>query len=251
VKILDFGIAKVMRGESSIGMSPNQPQLTATGQTLGTLEYMSPEQLMGRPLDGRSDVYALGVVAYELITGRLPFPDAKGPAALITAQLKQSPTPPSEVNPGSIPVGVDRIVLKCLEKDRNHRFGDMTQLASAVTECLSAGGMWGSAPAGQPSPPRVMTPQPMAPLPQPMAPPMQPMAAPMPMGLPAMGPPPAMQPHALGYGGVPRAPMAGDATGPATRDAIAAARGSTTWVWIVVGIVALGAVIGAVLAQTM
>ncbi|HEY3801320.1 MAG TPA: serine/threonine-protein kinase, partial [Kofleriaceae bacterium] len=61
VKILDFGIAKVMRGDS---IDPQSPQLTATGQTLGTLEYMSPEQLMGKPLDGRSDVYALGVVAY-------------------------------------------------------------------------------------------------------------------------------------------------------------------------------------------
>ena len=65
------------------------PQLTATGQTLGTLEYMSPEQLMGKELDGRSDIYTVGVLAYEMITGRLPFPDAKGPAALITAQLRQ------------------------------------------------------------------------------------------------------------------------------------------------------------------
>ena len=96
VKILDFGIAKVMRGDS---IDPQSPQLTATGQTLGTLEYMSPEQLMGKPLDGRSDVYALGVVAYEMITGRLPFPDAKGPAGLITAQLKQTPQPPSQANP--------------------------------------------------------------------------------------------------------------------------------------------------------
>ncbi|HUS33458.1 MAG TPA: serine/threonine-protein kinase, partial [Kofleriaceae bacterium] len=96
VKILDFGIAKVMRGDS---IDPQSPQLTATGQTLGTLEYMSPEQLMGKQLDGRSDVYALGVVAYEMITGRLPFPDAKGPAGLITAQLKQTPQPPSVANP--------------------------------------------------------------------------------------------------------------------------------------------------------
>ncbi|HEY0195067.1 MAG TPA: protein kinase, partial [Kofleriaceae bacterium] len=65
VKILDFGIAKVMRGDS---IDPASPQLTATGQTLGTLEYMSPEQLMGKPLDGRSDVYALGVLAYEMTT---------------------------------------------------------------------------------------------------------------------------------------------------------------------------------------
>src|SRR5215510_8671022 len=68
VKILYSGIAKVMRGAT---IDPQSPQLTATGQTLGTLEYMSPAQLMGKQLDGRSDVYALGVLAYEMITGRL------------------------------------------------------------------------------------------------------------------------------------------------------------------------------------
>ncbi len=145
VKILDFGIAKVMRGEGSV--DPNAPQLTATGQTLGTLEYMSPEQLMGKQLDGRSDIYALGVLAYELSTGRLPFPDAKGPAGLITAQLKQTPKAPSLVNPaGQIPAGVDRILLKCLEKDKNNRFADVNVLARAVQECMSAGGQWGSDP---------------------------------------------------------------------------------------------------------
>src|SRR5204863_354989 len=106
VKILDFGIAKVMRGDGIAG--DMSPQLTATGQTLGTLEYMSPEQLMGKQLDGRSDVYALGVVAYEMITARLPFPDAKGPAGLITAQLKQTPQPPSTANPkANLPAQAD------------------------------------------------------------------------------------------------------------------------------------------------
>ena len=136
VKILDFGIAKVMRGES---IDPQSPQLTATGQTLGTLEYMSPEQLMGKQLDGRSDVYALGVVAYEMITGRLPFPDAKGPAGLITAQLKQTPLPPSQANPkAGLPPAADRAILKCLEKDKNNRHADVTQLANALQEVLDA-----------------------------------------------------------------------------------------------------------------
>jgi serine/threonine-protein kinase len=134
VKILDFGIAKVMRGDS---IDPASPQLTATGQTLGTLEYMSPEQLMGKPLDGRSDVYALGVVAYEMITGRLPFPDAKGPAGLITAQLKQTPMPPSQANPKSqLPQPADRVILKCLEKDKNNRYPDVTALAVGIQEVL-------------------------------------------------------------------------------------------------------------------
>ena len=136
VKILDFGIAKVMRGDT---IDPQSPQLTATGQTLGTLEYMSPEQLMGKPLDGRSDVYALGVVAYEMITGRLPFPDAKGPAGLITAQLKQTPQPPSTANAkANLPPAADRVILKCLEKDKANRYADVTALAAGLQEVLRA-----------------------------------------------------------------------------------------------------------------
>jgi serine/threonine-protein kinase len=135
VKILDFGIAKVMRGDT---IDPQSPQLTATGQTLGTLEYMSPEQLMGKPLDGRSDVYALGVLAYEMITGRLPFPDAKGPAGLITAQLKQTPMPPSQAHPkGGLPKAADRAILKCLEKDKNNRYPDVSALAVALQDVIN------------------------------------------------------------------------------------------------------------------
>ena len=135
VKILDFGIAKVMRGDT---IDPQSPQLTATGQTLGTLEYMSPEQLMGKQLDGRSDVYALGVVAYEMITGRLPFPDAKGPAGLITAQLKQTPVPPSQANSkAGIPPAADRAILKCLEKDKNNRHADVSAFAAALQDVIN------------------------------------------------------------------------------------------------------------------
>jgi len=136
VKILDFGIAKVMRGDGIAG--DMSPQLTATGQTLGTLEYMSPEQLMGKPLDGRSDIYGLGVVAFELITGRLPFPDAVGPAALISAQLKKVPPTPSSAHPeGNIPEAVDQLILKMLEKDKNNRFRDATELRREIDGILS------------------------------------------------------------------------------------------------------------------
>jgi len=134
VKILDFGIAKVMRGDS---IDPQSPQLTATGQTLGTLEYMSPEQLMGKALDGRSDVYALGVVAYEMITGGLPFPEAKGPAGLITAQLKQTPQPPSVRAPkAALPAAADRAILKALEKLKENRHADVTAMAEALQDVL-------------------------------------------------------------------------------------------------------------------
>ncbi len=134
VKILDFGIAKVVHGD---GFGRNdQPQLTATGQTLGTLEYMSPEQLMGKELDGRSDIYGLGVVAYELLTGQLPFPDATGPAALIAAQLRKVPPPPSQVNQ-KIPLHVDGLILKMLEKTREGRHADVDALRVACNKVLA------------------------------------------------------------------------------------------------------------------
>ena len=137
VKILDFGIAKVMRGDG-VGKEGQQiQQLTATGQTLGTLEYMSPEQLMGKELDGRSDIYAVGVLCYEMMTGRLPFPDAIGPAAQIAAQLKKTPQRPSEVRPEmEIPAEVDEIVLKCLGKRPPDRYDDMEQLRGIGVDLL-------------------------------------------------------------------------------------------------------------------
>jgi serine/threonine-protein kinase len=99
---------------------------------------MSPEQLMGKPLDGRSDIYGLGVVAFELITGRLPFPDAVGPAALISAQLKKVPPSPSQAHPrGNIPDLVDHLILKMLEKDKNNRFRDATELRREIDGILS------------------------------------------------------------------------------------------------------------------
>src|SRR5262249_37888027 len=138
VKVLDFGIAKIIRGD--IGGN-NAPQLTATGQTLGTLEYMSPEQLMGKQLDGRSDVYAMGVLAYELIVGHLPFPDANGPAELIAAQLKKIPPPASAANPsGDVPAGCDAILLRMLEKDRAKRYQDVDEVAADITAVLQSGG---------------------------------------------------------------------------------------------------------------
>ena len=152
VKILDFGIAKVMRGDASGLGGDMSPQLTATGQTLGTLEYMSPEQLMGKPLDGRSDIYGLGVVAFEMLTGRLPFPDAVGPAALISAQLKKTPPVASQINPGgNIPPVVDKLILKMLAKDKNQRFRDVGELRREIEEILSGAGRSSSGRAGSSS----------------------------------------------------------------------------------------------------
>ena len=264
VKILDFGIAKVMRGDS---IDPQSPQLTATGQTLGTLEYMSPEQLMGKALDGRSDVYALGVVAYEMITGRLPFPDAKGPAGLITAQLKQPPQPPSVANPkAKLPPEADRIILKCLEKDKNNRYADVTALAEALADMVAHSGdakassasspalsrnelletqrteLSGAGLAGGPMP---MPPQMMQPNPNGFGPPNASMSmgqfAPQPMM-------PQQQQHSQPqYASLPpmqlqHQPAAAIAPRPAS---------SSKWIWWVVGLLALGAAAGAILALVM
>ncbi len=137
VKILDFGIAKIVSGE----IGGQSPQLTATGQTLGTLEYMSPEQLMGKQLDGRSDVYAMGVLGYELLTGRLPFPDAVGPAALIAAQLKKTPEPPSVAKPAAqIPPGIDQLILKMLEKNKDKRHANVEEVAENCKQLLVTSG---------------------------------------------------------------------------------------------------------------
>jgi serine/threonine protein kinase len=143
VKVLDFGMAKVAHGD---GADPNSPKLTAIGQTLGTLEYMSPEQLMGaQSLDARSDIYALGVLAFEMITGRLPFAEIKNPVALMMAQLKQTPPTPSSVNPnGGIPPEVDAIILRCLLPKKDGRFADVGELAAAIQALI--------APAPMPAP---------------------------------------------------------------------------------------------------
>src|SRR5262249_33831937 len=148
VKVLDFGIAKIIRGDIG-GGGPQQPQLTATGQTLGTLEYMSPEQLMGKQLDGRSDIYAMGVLAYELMVGPLPVPDAQGPAELIGAQLKKTPPAPSVALPtGNIPPTVDAVVLRMLEKDRTRRYQDVDELAVDLEPLVRTNGVAsGTAPA--------------------------------------------------------------------------------------------------------
>jgi serine/threonine protein kinase len=263
VKILDFGIAKVMRGDS---IDPQSPQLTATGQTLGTLEYMSPEQLMGKQLDGRSDVYALGVVAYEMTTGRLPFPDAKGPAGLITAQLKQTPQPPSVANPkAQLPQAVDRVILKALEKDKNNRYPDVSAMSAALQEVIdhardSANSLAQPASASQRLAPQEMLETRRGEMPQ-MAPPPMPVS-PQPLGVHLSGPVrpqtpipyPQPQPQnaidrvaPMSY---PQAPVAQQQM-YAPHGSVAMEKKSSKLIWWVVGLLALGAAAGAVLALVM
>jgi serine/threonine-protein kinase len=133
VKVLDFGIAKVISDERSM------PALTAVGQTLGTLEFMSPEQLRGQKLDGRSDLYALGMMAYEMLTGTLPFPSVKNPLDIINFHMKQEPPPPSKLTEKvSIPAGVDAIILKMVAKNREQRFASATALREEIARVQKA-----------------------------------------------------------------------------------------------------------------
>jgi serine/threonine protein kinase len=235
---------------------------------------------MGKPLDGRSDVYALGVVAYEMITGRLPFPDAKGPAGLITAQLKQTPPPPSQASPkANLPGMADRVILKCLEKDKNNRYADVSQLAHALQEVLDSAREQ-SNPLATPLPMAASsssrTPQPHGGSEMPnIAPPPMPMggqqhAQHMPQhsrgvtpgsGTPMMNPmmqsgyPQAPPNHAVDHVGqmaYPQAPqhMYPVGGGPPT-EVSPVATGSSKWIWWVVVLLALGAGAGAVLALVM
>jgi len=127
VKVLDFGIAKVMSDDRQV------PALTAVGQTLGTLEFMSPEQLRGQKLDGRSDIYALGMMAYEMLTGKLPFASAKTPIDIINFHMKTEAPPPSKLADNiAIPAAVDAIIVKMVQKDREHRFADATALRDEI-----------------------------------------------------------------------------------------------------------------------
>jgi len=122
VKLVDFGIAKV--GDAS------RRGLTGTGEILGTASYMSPEQARGQPLDARSDIYSLGAMAYEMLTGLVPF---RGGNALdvITAHLEQRPEPVRRLAP-QVPLAADAMVLKMLAKAPEDRYASMEAVVRAL-----------------------------------------------------------------------------------------------------------------------
>lgn len=116
IKVMDFGIARVM----------GTGHLTRTGLLVGTLRYMSPEQIRGEEVDGRADVYALGAVLYEMLTGRPPFEGASD-WAILRAQIEETPRPPSEKIP-LLPWWIDRAVLKALAKVPAERFQTVEEM---------------------------------------------------------------------------------------------------------------------------
>jgi Protein kinase domain/zinc-ribbon domain len=190
VKVLDFGIAKIVTPEGG-GTGPKGPALTAVGQTLGTLEYMSPEQLMGLQLDGRSDLYACGILAFEMLVGALPF-SSKSSGEMITAHLKTVPPAPSKVAPNAaIPPLLDAVILRLLEKDRGKRYRDTAELQGDLRRIASLGADAHAAPvpaAMVPAAPVAVAPvQPAGGMPAPVAAPAPMAKAPAPAAAPAKG----------------------------------------------------------------
>ena len=110
IKVTDFGIAKL----------PNAETVTMTDKAIGTVYYISPEQASGKKIDPRSDIYSLGVVMYEMATGKLPFV-ADSPVSVALMQVNNQPRPPREILP-SVPPGVEAMILPAMEKDPDKRF---------------------------------------------------------------------------------------------------------------------------------
>jgi len=132
-KVMDFGLAKILR-EGPIDESQAETVLTEAGTIVGTVPYMSPEQLHGEDLDGRADIFSFGAVLYEMISGRQPF-TGRGTAAMISAILTKDPISLRD----QAPEALDEIVKKCLAKDREQRYqtmGEVTKVLSIVlSEC--------------------------------------------------------------------------------------------------------------------
>ncbi|MFG3011964.1 protein kinase [Streptomyces cinerochromogenes] len=133
VKVMDFGIARAMQS----GVT----SMTQTGMVVGTPQYLSPEQALGRGVDARSDLYSVGIMLFQLVTGRLPF-DADSPLAIAYAHVQEEPVAPSSVN-RSLPPAVDALVARALKKNPNERFPTAESMRD---ECLRIAASFQAAP---------------------------------------------------------------------------------------------------------
>jgi len=127
VKLLDFGVAALRSSNDASGTVAAGPA-TAEGTIVGTLNYMAPEQLQGKPVDGRADIYALGVIVYEMLTGRRAF-EADNTAGVIAAVLERRPDPLSALRP-DVPRALERVVSRCLARSPVQRWQNAADLAT-------------------------------------------------------------------------------------------------------------------------
>ncbi|WP_329043607.1 protein kinase domain-containing protein [Streptomyces sp. NBC_01422] len=135
VKVMDFGIARAMQS----GVT----SMTQTGMVVGTPQYLSPEQALGRGVDARSDLYSVGIMLFQLLTGRIPF-DADSPLAIAYAHVQEEPAAPSSIN-RSITPAMDALVARALKKNPNERFPSAAAMQDEIARVLNASG-----PAGAP-----------------------------------------------------------------------------------------------------
>src|SRR5579862_8448736 len=135
-KILDFGLAKIgvrsntVSGDSQTLADAARLDLTSPGTALGTVAYMSPEQVRGKELDGRTDLFSFGIVLYEMATGKLPF-QAGNAGLILEAILNRNPVPPQRLNP-DIPVALQEVIRRALEKDSNLRYQHATDMRAEL-----------------------------------------------------------------------------------------------------------------------
>jgi len=120
--IMDFGIARSIETED----------ITRTEARIGTPKYMSPEQMGGRELDQRSDIYSFGVILYEMVTGRVPF-DGDTAAEIAVKHERESPTPPIKINP-QVPQDLNQMILKCIQKDKDKRFKGVEEILDELSK---------------------------------------------------------------------------------------------------------------------
>ncbi len=126
--VMDFGLAKENRAGSGLA------KLTATGIILGTPEFMSPEQIRGKPLDARSDIYALGIVAFEMLTGKLPF-QGRNAQEMMIARLRGAPIPLRQYR-AELSAGLEKVLMKSMDANPDNRYPDAREFGRALLETL-------------------------------------------------------------------------------------------------------------------
>jgi serine/threonine-protein kinase len=130
VKVLDFGIAKILHGSAL-----DSSDLTHSGQMIGTFDYMAPEQMFGGRVTPQSDLYTLGVLLYEMISGERPFGDPQSAAEMLTAMVRVTPAPLSSIS--DAPVELDEVVARCLQREPSERYASADDLADELRHVLA------------------------------------------------------------------------------------------------------------------